>query len=194
MKDIINKVKSSYAAEHGKGSWEEFMDWNTLTHTSLERIEKHMDELILRIEKHYQRSVQQIIEHLREISAQLEMHQGYESKLSLETKDLISKFDDHQSTHGHHYEELIESRKRLQKLKLNIQVDSLKNLVQELKKNWEPKTRLFEGKLIHGSKSGDEIKFTQYFDEFSCQWTTKVDAFRGFILKKITQKEILGKF
>lgn len=185
MKDIINEIKSAYAAEHGMGSWEEFMEWNTLTHASLERIEKHMDEVVLRIEKHYQRSVQQILEHLRETSDQLEMHQGYESKLSQETKDLISKFDEHESTYGHHYEELIESRKRLQKLKLNIQVDSLRNLVQELKKNWKPKTRLFEGKLIQGSKSGDEIKFTQFYDAHTHEWTTEAIAFRGYLFHEL---------
>ena len=185
MKDIIEEIKMSYAAEHGKKSWKEFMDWNTLTHTSLERMEKHLDEVVLRIEKHYQRDVQLIVEHLREVSAQLEMHQGYESKQTLETKDLINNLDDQNYSYGKHYEELIESRLRLEKLKLNIQVHNLKNLIKNLKCKWKPKTRLFEGKLIHGSKAGDDIEFTQYYDEYNCEWTTEEFAFRGYIFSTV---------
>lgn len=185
MKDIINEIKTAYAVEHGKGSWEEFMDWNTLTHTSLERMEKHMDELILRIERHYQRDVQQIAEHLREVSVQLEMHQGFESKLTKEAKDLINNLGDHKYNCGPHYEELLENTTRLEKLKLNIQVENLKILIQSLKDKWQPKTRFFEGKLIHGSKAGDDVQFTQYFDVYSCEWTTEEIAFRAFVLNYI---------
>ena len=190
MKDIINEIKTAYATEHGKGSWEEFMDWNTLTHTSLERMEKHMDEVVLRIEKHYQRSVKQIIEQLREVSAQLEMHQGYESKLTQDAKHLINNLDDQENTFGKHYEELIENRLRLEKLKLNIQLDNLKNYVKSLKEKWKPKTRINNGLLVHGSKSGDEIQFTQFYDEYSCEWTTEEAAFRGFILNLLSKKKL----
>lgn len=190
MKDFINEIKAAYAAEHGKGSWEEFIDWNTLTHTSLEKMEKHMDVLILRIEKHYQRYVQQIVEHLREVSGQLEMNQGYESKLTQEAKELINNLEDQDYAYGKHYEELIESRIRLEKLKLNIQIDNLKIWIQDLKSKWKPQTRLFEGKLIHGSKAGDEIQFTQYYDEYSCEWTTEEAAFRGFLFKTISIKDL----
>lgn len=186
MKDIVEEIKTGYAAEHGKGSWEEFMDWNTLTHTSHEKMEKHMDEVVLRIEKHYERDFQKIVENLREVSAQLELHQGFESKLTQEAKELINNLGDCEHTYGSHYDELIESKLRLEKLKLNIQIDNLKKLIQDLKSKWKPKTRLIEGKLIHGSKAGDEIQFTQYFDECSCEWVTEEVAFRGYIIKKIS--------
>lgn len=188
MKDIVEEIKTDYAAEHGKESWKELMDWNTLTHTSLERMEKHMDEVISRVEKYYKREMTIFGSLLREMTAQLEMYQGYESKMTEEAKGLICNIDDLENTYGPHYQELIENRMRLEKLKMNVQVGNLKNLINDLKSNWNPKTRLIDGKLIHGSKSGDEINFTQFFDEYTCEWTTKEVAFRGYIILAISNK------
>lgn len=188
MKSIINEIKTEYAAEHGKGSWEEFMDWNTLTHSSLERMEKHMDEVISRVEKYYKRDMIIFSSLVMELTAQLEMYQGYESKMTEEAKRLVLLYDNTNNLSGPHDEQLTESRLRLDKLKLNLQLNSLKNYVQSLKEHWEPKTRIYQGRLVHGSKKEDEIEFVQYFDVFSGEWTTEEIAFRGYVLNSCSQK------
>lgn len=188
MKNIINEIKTEYAAEHGKGSWEEFMDWNTLTHSSLERMENHMNEVIYRIEKFYNREMTIFGSFVRELTAQLEMHQGYESKMTGEAKELVKLHEAEESIIEPYNETLSESRLRLEKLKLNIQIISLKNYVQSLKEYWKPRTRIYQGKLVHGSKSGDEINFTQFYDEYTCEWTSEENAFRGYVLKTCLKK------
>ncbi len=80
---------------------------------------------------------------------------------------------------------------RFQKLKLNIHLDNLQRFVQEVKKQWVPKTKEVEGQFYHGSSKGMDLKILLYWDELRCTWTTKELAFQGHLLKVIT--ELLNK-
>lgn len=188
MKDIIKEVKSAYAAEHGMGSWEEFMDWNTLTHTSLERMEKHMDEVISRVAKYFQREINKLVEPLPEMQKLLKKYQGDVSNITKSEIGSLNLTEYSEIMTESYYEELIENKRRIDKLKYNIQVNKLKYLAASLKGIWNPKTRLIEGTMVHGSKKGEEIKFTQFYDQYSCEWTTKEAAFRNYLLNEILKK------
>lgn len=57
----------------------------------------------------------------------------------------------------------------------------------DLKANWKPKTETKTGYCYHGMSKGDEIKYTMYFDEYRCEWTTKDRAFQGLVFKEINK-------
>lgn len=89
-----------------------------------------MNEVIFRIEKFYKREMTIFDPFLGELTAQLEMHQGYESKMIEEAKELVKLHEAEESITEPYNENLPESRLRLEKLRVNIQIDSLKNYIQ----------------------------------------------------------------
>lgn len=64
---------------------------------------------------------------------------------------------------------------------------TLKEIIDELKLKWVPKTKPQVGYGYHGSNKGDEIEFTLYFDEYRCEWTTKDIAFKGYVFSYINK-------
>lgn len=70
------------------------------------------------------------------------------------------------------------------KTKMNIE-NIIPALLEDLKESWEPKTKTEIGYGYHGSRKGDKIEYTMYFDEFRCEWTTKDSAFQGFVFEQI---------
>ncbi len=87
--------------------------------------------------------------------------------------------------------DLEDEHTRLQKLKLNIHLDNLQRFVQEVKKQWIPRSKEIEGQFYHGSSKGLDLKVSLYWDELRCIWTTKELAFQGYLLKVI--QELLDK-
>ena len=73
----------------------------------------------------------------------------------------------------------------------NIETDKctitsyMSRFISELKQNWKPKTETKTRYGSHGSNKGDEIKYTMYFDEYRCEWTTKYRAFQGLVFKNV---------
>jgi hypothetical protein len=63
--------------------------------------------------------------------------------------------------------------------------ETMHSFITELKSKWNPKTETIKGTCYHGSKKGDEIEYTLYFDEYRCEWTNKDRAFKGYIFKHI---------
>jgi hypothetical protein len=57
--------------------------------------------------------------------------------------------------------------------------------IGELKENWKPKTKTKTGYGYHGSRKGDKIEYTLYFDEYRGEWTTKKRAFQGLVFKYV---------
>ena len=61
------------------------------------------------------------------------------------------------------------------------------SFIGELKSKWNPETETKTGYGYHGSRKGDEIEYTLYFDEYRCEWTTKDRAFQGYVFKHINE-------
>lgn len=50
----IEQIKEEYAGEHGRDSWEEFFQWNTLCHTPHDIMQDHYNEIMKRYAKQFQ--------------------------------------------------------------------------------------------------------------------------------------------
>lgn len=68
----------------------------------------------------------------------------------------------------------------------NEELLTIKNFISKLRDNWKPKKETKTGYGYHGSKKGDEIKYTVYFDEYRTEWTTEDRAFEGLVFKEIS--------
>lgn len=50
----IEQIKEEYAGEHGRDSWEEFFQWNTLCHTPHDIMQDHYNEIMKRYAQQFQ--------------------------------------------------------------------------------------------------------------------------------------------
>jgi len=64
-------------------------------------------------------------------------------------------------------------------------MDELKNVIKKLKSSWKPKTKEAVATISHGSKEGDIIEYTLYFDVYRNEWTSERRAFQGFVFHYI---------
>lgn len=60
-------------------------------------------------------------------------------------------------------------------------MNTLKIEIEKIISQAELNTRPFEG-----THKGETVTFTQYFDEYRCEWTNKKRATQGFVFSKIS--------
>jgi hypothetical protein len=66
-----------------------------------------------------------------------------------------------------------------------INPSGMTRFIKDLADNWIPKTETKTGYGYHGSRKGDKIPYTMYFDEYRCEWTGKDRAFQGHVFSEI---------
>lgn len=81
---------------------------------------------------------------------------------------------------------LNDEHSKLQRLKANVHTKILSDYVAKMKSDWKPKSKIFTGHHLHGSKSGDEDTIELFYDEYHHVWTTEDIAFKGFVFKRIS--------
>ena len=70
---------------------------------------------------------------------------------------------------------------------MKIENDSVKDYIEELRINWDPKKETRTGFHYHGTKSGDKFEYEVYFDNYRCEWTDEKRAFQGFVIENINK-------
>ena len=77
---------------------------------------------------------------------------------------------------------------RLQKLKANVQVWNIQKYIDKLRSEWKPEVKTVDGVVPHGSNKGMIIQYELYWNEYSCSWTDKDSAFKGFVFKNVSKE------
>lgn len=84
-------------------------------------------------------------------------------------------------------DELEKSMERLQRLKANVLQRKIRHYVAGLRYHWKPRTKVEVYEGAHGSRKGDQIEVTEYWDVYRGNWTDKRTAFQGYVLWKVKQ-------
>lgn len=87
--------------------------------------------------------------------------------------------------------QLEKNNRSLTELKNCLGSVEMETLLLSMKENWKPRTKLFSGHLIHGSKKGDSYSYTMYLDEVKNIWTSKEAAFRSYVMNNVSNAIVL---
>lgn len=68
MANTLQQIKDEYANEQGRDSWDEFFSWNELTHTGIDRMQYHHDQIAIR---YAQEQNKELVEMLTECASVL---------------------------------------------------------------------------------------------------------------------------